>query len=419
MDAAGSGNLASALGSQAARLSLQEDQMASLSRGVQNLSQNQDKFMAVVTTQLSDLANQIQQLSNNSSMEPMKAAAPVVAPTPTVIHAGPGLRLASPVRYSGEPGRCKTFLTECDMHFEFSPQHFLTDRAKVGFIISNLVGRAQTWATAEWGRNSRICQTLQEFQQAIRRTFDPVGTDRDTARQLCGLRQGKDTVSDYAIRFRNLAAESDWNTKALYDTFFKGLTNFILERLLPIDLPSDLDSLIALVIRTDNRLEELKSLQQESAGVRIFRPHTTTSWRFPTGLSPEQDRPAPVPQIEEPMQMGRARLPPEERQRRMREGRCLYCGELGHLVATCPTRLRRVPQDTTPVVPTTRTLTPIQVKHHTLTITMEALIDSGADESLMDEGLARKLGLTTKRLGRPVMASSLNGQELFVITHAT
>ena len=155
--------------------------------------------MAAVTAQLRDLTSQIQQLSTNSSTGSMAAAAPVPAPTSTVIHAGPGLRLASPVRYSGEPGRCKTFLTECDMHFEFSPPHFLTDRAKVGFIISNLGGRAQTWATAEWGRNSTICQTLQGFQQAIRRTFDPVGNDRDTARQLCGLRRGKDTVSDYTI----------------------------------------------------------------------------------------------------------------------------------------------------------------------------------------------------------------------------
>ena len=357
MDTAGSGSLASALGSQAARLSLQEDQMSSLSRGIQNLAQNQDKFMATVTTELGNLATQIQQLSTNPSTEPMEAAAPVVPPTPTIIHAGPGLRLANPVRYSGEPGRCKTFLTECDMHFEFSPQHFLTDRSKVGFMISNLGGRAQVWATAEWDRDSRICQTLQEFKQAMRRTFDPVGTDRDTARQLCGLRQGKDSVSDYAIRFRTLAAESDWNSRALYDTFFKGLANAILERLLPIDLPSDLDSLISLAIRTDNRLEELKTLQQECAETRTIRPQTTTSWVPSTGPSLERDRPALTPQTEEPMQMGRAQLPPKECERRMREGRCLYCGELGHLVATCSARIRRVPRNTTPIVPTTRTLT--------------------------------------------------------------
>ena len=82
--------------------------------------------------------------------------------------------------------------------------------------------------------------------------------------------------------------------------------------------------------------------------------------------------------------MGRARLPPEERERHMREGRCFYCGELGHLLAACSARMRRIPRSTNPVVSTTRTLTPVQVKHHTCTIDMEALIDSGADESLLD-----------------------------------
>jgi len=119
------------------------------------------------------------------------------------------------------------------------------------------------------------------------------------------------------------------------------------------------------------------------------------------------------------MEMGRARLPPEERERRMREGRCLYCGELGHRLATCSARTRRISRSTNPVGSTTRTLTPVQVKHHTCTIDMEALIDSGADESLMDERLAKHLGLRTRRLEKPVKASSLNGQELFTITHAT
>jgi len=157
MDTAGSGSLASALGSQAARLSLQEDQLSNLSRGVQNLALAQDKFMAVVTSQLGDLTNQIQRMSSSPSTEPVDATAPVLPPASPVTHAGSGLRLGNPVRYSGEPGRCKTFLTECDMRFEFSPQDYPSERSKVAFMIANLGGRAQVWATAEWDRDSRVC----------------------------------------------------------------------------------------------------------------------------------------------------------------------------------------------------------------------------------------------------------------------
>lgn len=38
------------------------------------------------------------------------------------------------------------------------------------------------------------------------------------------------------------------------------------------------------------------------------------------------------------MQVNRARLSAEERQRRRRENLCLYCGASSHLIAACPTR---------------------------------------------------------------------------------
>lgn len=73
------------------------------------------------------------------------------------------------------------------------------------------------------------------------------------------LRQGSASVSDYVIRFCTLAAESRWNSMALYDVFLKGLAVPIQEQLIPVILPSDLDSLISLAIRMDNRLRELKA----------------------------------------------------------------------------------------------------------------------------------------------------------------
>ena len=41
---------------------------------------------------------------------------------------------------------------------------------------------------------------------------------------------------------------------------------------------------------------------------------------------------------DEPMQLGRTRLSPEERHRRRIEGRCIYCAQLGHFIASCPAK---------------------------------------------------------------------------------
>ena len=90
-------------------------------------------------------------------------------------------------------------------------------------MISHLTGRAPAWATAEWARESPLCSSLAEFKVALQRTFDPVSSDREKARELSGVKQGTNTVCDYAILFRTLAAESGWNSTALFDIFLKGL----------------------------------------------------------------------------------------------------------------------------------------------------------------------------------------------------
>lgn len=66
--------------------------------------------------------------------------------------------------------------------------------------------------------------------------------------------------------------------------------------------------------------------------------------------------------------------------------------------------------------PVSRTLTKVKVTNHSVT-NLDALIDSGADESLMDWGLAEELGTKSEPLAMPIRARSLNGKDLCAITH--
>ena len=150
-------------------------------------------------------------------------------------------------------------------------------------------------------------------------------------------------MCDYAICFCTLATDSGWNATALYDVFLTGLSDQIQDLLVPLDLPSDLDSLITLAIRTDNRLQERqrsRNLAASSAGrhggrTAVPPPSRLSSSRFP---SPVPRRKVSSEKEEEPMQLGRAKLSSEERCRRLQEGRCFYCGKQGHLLAACPAK---------------------------------------------------------------------------------
>ena len=78
---------------------------------------------------------------------PQPAAPQPPADTAQGSHVGSMPRLASPERFSGDSGDCRTFLIQCDLHFKLLPYVYNTDYARVAFIISHLSGRAATWAT--------------------------------------------------------------------------------------------------------------------------------------------------------------------------------------------------------------------------------------------------------------------------------
>lgn len=50
---------------------------------------------------------------------------------------------------------------------------------------------------------------------------------------------------DYAIEFRTLAEDSGWHDSALIDAFLHGLATKIKDQLISLDIPDDLNGLIA------------------------------------------------------------------------------------------------------------------------------------------------------------------------------
>ena len=62
--------------------------------------------------------------------------------------------------------------------------------------------------SAKWVRSSPLCSSFTNFDDALRKTFDPLTTRREKAQDLSRLEQDGDSVCDYAIRFHTLPVES-------------------------------------------------------------------------------------------------------------------------------------------------------------------------------------------------------------------
>lgn len=205
--------------------------------------------------------------------------------------------------------------------------------------------------------------------------------------------------STFAPKLRSV----DGMPRPFYDIFLKGLSDQIQDLLVPLDLPSDLDSLITLAIRTDNRLQERQRSRTASSAGRhqgcsaVTNPSRRSSSYLPSPIPKRKDS---SEEVEEPMQLGRAKLSTEERHRCLEEGRCFYCGQQGHLLAAFPAKRAGSPihgrvlgSCLFSIEFPPRALTEIKVNHHDTTVGLGVLIDSGADESLMHWDLAKRLQL--------------------------
>uniref|UniRef100_A0A3P9MYW5 CCHC-type domain-containing protein n=1 Tax=Poecilia reticulata TaxID=8081 RepID=A0A3P9MYW5_POERE len=252
-------------------------------------------------------------------------------------------QLPNPSRFDGDPRKCRGFLMQCNIQFNHSPHRFVLDSAKISYIIAHLSDRALDWAEAKFSSSPEYGCSFAEFLTEFKQAFNQETDKSLSSRALLKMKQGQRSVVDFSIDFRIQAAASGWNTPALKSAYLDALNDSLKDKLATLDEPGSLEDLIKLSIRIDNRI-------RARAKERSSRSAVPRSLPVPCYSVPAEREQGPSDP--EPMQIGQARLTPEERQRRMRAKLCLYCGEAGHFVADCPILLKARVQSCPPGSPT-------------------------------------------------------------------
>ena len=204
------------------------------------------------------------------------------------------------------------------------------------------------------------------------------------------------------------------------DAFLLGLADYIKDELVSYDLPASLDEIIALPSCVDRRIQARHNERWQGQGERLQAP------RLPA-LSRSLTPPASTPRRDsEPMQIGRASLTPQERERRRRGNLCLYCGQPGHFLSRCPEKGSGSPVTEEVLVShisrpssVSRSLCQVRLLLPQGSQTLATLIDSGSDAKIIDNNLARQLGVSRIRLPVPVSTNALDGRLLGTVIHQT
>ncbi|KAL0165999.1 hypothetical protein M9458_037843, partial [Cirrhinus mrigala] len=286
-----------------------------------------------------------------------------------------GSPMALPACYSGEAAKCNGFLLQCTLYFEMQPQRFPTERSKTAFITSLLSGRALDWADALWQAENPIIGSLTSFVKHFKEVFGKATGKLSPSDELYRLRQGSSSVSDYTLRFRTVATLSGWNEPALCSAYRQGLNIGIRQQLVIFD---DAIGLEALMQKTVQIAQRLSACVPESHGQ--------------LAASPNPDKILPTP---EPMQTDSYHLSATERIRRVSQGLCLYCGENGHALNSCPVRPPRPFVSIMQVFPDVISMSQLSVRLliKNSIFTVKALVDSGASGNFISFNTLKDLNL--------------------------
>lgn len=284
---------------------------------------------------VSELACQISALTTSTVAS---QATPSPAPLPSPRQDFP---ITDPEPFHGEVEKCRGFLFQCNKVFRQRPVAFAAEATRINFVLGLLRGRALTWAEALNSSVDFDTLRFESFSDRFSAVFDHPNSSGSAENKLLSLQQGSRTVADYSIEFHTLAAEARWDEAALKAVFLRGLRDQLRDKLAARDVPADLSELISLVSRLDGRLRERRAERTRrdspaSLSKPSFSSYSAHSVSRPSSFPPSSS--VRTSSQEEPMQLGRARLSPEERQRRIGAGQCLYCGKTGHIIPNCPVR---------------------------------------------------------------------------------
>lgn len=282
---------------------------------------------------------------------------------------GPGSvrepKVKDPETFSGQREQLNAFLTECTLVFELQPSRFPDDRTKVNYMISLLRGTAlmaiRPHLTA--AIRPRFLNDYDEFVLHMSTNFgDP--DERGTARRkLKALRQ-TGSASAYFSELQQYVAILGWlDQEPIVDRAIEGLKPSLKDELArEKDRPATLAELIKYVVPLDNRLyereQERKREQKDdkdNSGKQQNRQTTGNSGTGNTTNNPNRQTSTKV--VETHVTAGNYRpttanttsfqrtstfnntrgpLSAEEKQRRINEGLCLWCGVKGHISRDCP-----------------------------------------------------------------------------------
>lgn len=259
-----------------------------------------------------------------------------------------GKLLNKPSEYDGKDrNQATTFLAQVQMYINGNTLLFPTEDSKVLFASTYLRGRAFSWFEPRMTKGvDPLLHDFTLFKTELLKAFGDPDREATMARKLKNLKQ-TGSASAYRTEFDNICQYLTWNDTALKSSFYDGLRPEVKDALAYVlDEPSKFSDYQDLVIRIDQRLYDRKVEARGGTSNKSNDNKKKTTGHNQSSNKSNSDKPTPktdpgAMDLDGTNNRKFKPLTPAERQRRMENKLCLYCGEPGHRAQDCPKKKTR------------------------------------------------------------------------------
>jgi Retrotransposon gag protein len=251
-------------------------------------------------------------------------------------------KLATIPTFDGTRSKLRGFLTQLKIRFRTYPKRYATHEDKITCAISHLTGQALDWITPRVEGKRPMFDTWEEFEENIKVNYGDTDAEETARQRLEDLRQ-TDTVAAYWTAFQNEMIQLDYNDSVLQTMFLKGVENYIKQRYIDNEIKKkNVTELATWAIELDNRRRRMKHLMKNPVITQTVKTitETTTPRRQDGTFAPKltTSQGGDAMDLDATKKVRYTKLAEEEKQRRRKNGLCLYCGGKGHFANQCPMR---------------------------------------------------------------------------------
>jgi hypothetical protein len=259
---------------------------------------------------------------------------PAAAPAPYVKEP----KIGEPPTFDGKPAEFHSFLHHCRLYLEMRFQTFTTDRTKVAYVLSRLRGGPSEWGQALIESHSPLLHDYEGFLDKLSSIYENKERKVQLGAKLARMTQ-TGSASAFAADFTAVCDILKINEESRLALFPLKLKEGVQKALALLPADKTFDELVDRAIRIDNsqfshksnenrqRNQQPKSSESRPSGNSQQRSSASGSG---SGKAPPSSS-SSSPRQSEP----RPSLTQEEKDRRLQDGLCLYCGEKGHFKKAC------------------------------------------------------------------------------------